>query len=655
MNAPWLLWLGGFLLVWTPGIVWVRILRVRRPDLLVTFALELGLGLAWWPLLLLWTTQAGLRWSPPVAQAAAAVTVTLGLVALLWSPTPLSWRLRRLRRQGEWLGLMAVLTAITVQTRLAHIRGLALPVWVDPVHHVTIVRLMAAQGAVPTSYAPYIPGGVFTYHWGFHALPVWTVWLLGLDDAFDLADTVLQVGQLLNVLTVPMFYAAGRLLFASRRAGLFTAAVVGVVSWFPAYYLSWGRYTHLTGVLLLPPLLIVLWRLRRGRTRGSVAAAVMLAAGLALIHVRVAFFAAILVALLGCVLVWQRRLRPLVVWGAVALLALLLTGPWWLWLAQSAWARSIVAVQGAAGQVWADYNVPNWGLVWAPRNALLIALGTFGLGAWLRWEQSAPLVRGIGMGWPVSALGLALWSWSLPRLRRVSATMFRAWLLLVAWVAVTLLVLQGHLLGLPHVRFVHINAGIMTLFAALGPAVGGLTAWALGVLAPPRAARALTGGVLIAAALWGSGGMQSVVNRATILATPADRAALLWIRDHTPPDARFAVNTWRWLANTYAGSDGGYWIPVLTDRASVLPSTQYASALPRDQVLAVHARLARLANATSLDDPSLRAELVAQGVTYLYIGPRAGALRAEQIDGRPFVNLLYRRDGVSIYALDLSR
>lgn len=654
MNAPWLLWLGAFLLIWTPGIIWVSLLRVRRPDLLVTFALQLGLGLAWWPLLLLWTTQVGLRWMPPVAQVMAVATVALGLVALLWSSVPFAQRLRQVVRQGDWLVLMAVLIAITVQTRLAHIRDLALPVWVDPVHHVTIVRLMAAQGAIPTSYEPFIPDGVFTYHWGFHTLPTWVTWLLGLDDAFDMADTVLHVGQLLNVLSVPIFYAAGRVLFQSRRAGLLTAAVVGVVSWFPAYYVSWGRYTHLTGVLLLPPLLIVLWRMRRELQPGSVAAAVMLAAGLALIHVRVAFFAAILIALLGGVLVWQRRLRPVVAWGAVALLALLLTGPWWLWLAQSAWARSMVAVQGAAQEVWANYNVPNWGLVWAPRNALLIAVGTFGPGAWLRWDQASPLVRGIGLGWPVLALGLVLWARSLPRLRRVSATMSRAWLLLAVWGAMTVFMLQSHLLALPHVYFVHINAGIMTLFAALGPAVGGAMAWALGLLVPTRMARTFTGGVLIALALWGAGGMQSVVNHATILATPADRAALLWIRDNTPSDARFAVNTWRWLGNTYAGSDGGYWIPVLTDRASVLPSTQYASALPRDQVTEIHARLARLANATSLDDPALRAELVAQGVTHLYIGPRAGALRAEQIDGRPFINLLYRRDGVSIYALDLS-
>lgn len=63
---------------------------------------------------------------------------------------------------------------------------------------------------------------------------------------------------------------------------------------------------------------------------------------------------------------------------------------------------------------------------------------------------------------------------------------------------------------------------------------------------------------------------------------------------------------------------------------------------------------ARLATSGNLDDPSLRAELAAQGVTHLYLSEGRGTLRAENIDGREFAQLLYRQDGVSIYALNLS-
>ncbi len=47
-----------------------------------------------------------------------------------------------------------------------------------------------------------------------------------------------------------MLYAAGRTLFNSRRAGFLAAALGMFVSWLPAYYTAWGRYTHLAGLLL---------------------------------------------------------------------------------------------------------------------------------------------------------------------------------------------------------------------------------------------------------------------------------------------------------------------------------------------------------------------------------------------------------------------
>ena len=85
-----------------------------------------------------------------------------------------------------------------------------------------------------------------------------------------------------------------------------------------------------------------------------------------------------------------------------------------------------------------------------------------------------------------------------------------------------------------------------------------------------------------------------------------------------------------------------------------MPLALYAGALPGDAVAALNERLARLGVATNLDDPALRAELAAQGVTHLYLGERQGSLLPEQIDKKPYARLLYREAGVSIYVLDLT-
>lgn len=651
-----MIWFGGIALFWFPGILLQRVLRLPAyPDWLVRAAQQIGLGLAFWPLLLLWTSQFGWRWSPPFAQGFAGALVVAGIGALLYPPGRWARRWEQGRRQAFWLALFACIAALTVATRLLHIQELALPAWVDSVHHVAIVRLLLAQGSLPSSFAPFIPDSIFNYHWGFHALAAWLAWLLGINDAFDLADLVLHLGQLLNALTVLMFYAAGRVLFASRRAGLLTAVIVGLVSWFPAYYLSWGRYTHLAGLLLMVPALLLLWRLRVRWHSGLFLAALLLLAGLGLTHVRVAFLTALLIGLLAIGLAAQGRWRVVFWWLAAGAGALLLTAPWWFWLWHSTWAREMVAPHVEVGAVWASYNLPNWGLVWAPRNPLLMALGTAGISALAGWHEATLLARIAGGGWLLLLSGLGLWAWRRPLLRQPARRVWLAWGTLLLWVAVTILITQSNRLGLPFVRFIHINAAIITLFAPLGLAVGGLLAWALGLLTPVRWARPVIGAAALVISLWGARGMTAVVNPSTILATQADRAALLWVRENTPPDARFVVNTWEWINGVYAGRDGGYWIPVLTDRASLLPPAQYTSALPSGTVQSMNRLFQRLATAANLDDPALRTRLAAEGVTHLYMGARQGSLRPEQIDGRPFVDLIYRQDGVSIYRLNLSR
>ena len=145
------------------------------------------------------------------------------------------------------------------------------------------------------------------------------------------------------------------------------------------------------------------------------------------------------------------------------------------------------------------------------------------------------------------------------------------------------------------------------------------------------------------------------MNPATILATPGDRAALAWIAENIPEDAVFVVNVWPWQSNTYAGSDGGYWIPVLTDHASLLPPLLYSSSLPMETTEQMNSLFLQLSQAETLDDPGLRTRLADAGVTHLYLGARRHALQAAEFEGRPFVQLLYAKDNVSIYAITPDR
>ena len=46
-------------------------------------------------------------------------------------------------------------------------------------------------------------------------------------------------------------------------------------------------------------------------------------------------------------------------------------------------------------------------------------------------------------------------------------------------------------------------------------------------------------------------------NAQTILAYPEDYIALNWVAEKLPDEATLAVNSWRWLGETWAAADGG--------------------------------------------------------------------------------------------------
>ena len=494
-----------------------------------------------------------------------------------------------------------------------------------------------------------MPGGALTYHWGFHAAAAWLAWLLGTTDAFAIADLVLQVGQIVNVLAVLMLYAAARVLFASRRAGLLAAVSAACITWFPAYFVTWGRYTHLAGVLLLLAALIGLWQLRHHLRWGHGAQAAILIAGLALVHVRLAFFGGVAVAILVLLLAAQRAWRVLAAWAASAAVALLLTLPWWLRLLQFPAARGLAAAAPAdAG--WRAVSTLDWNLIWAPRGVLSLAGATGGLSSLLPAPSGAQGLPLLGFFLLAGAGGLAAWSWRRPRLRRLTQETWLRWLLVWVWVAALAMLLQLDRLGLPPLRISHVNAGAMTLFVPVALAGGGLLAWALGLLAPPNLRPILQELWFWS---WASGGARHDEHRQPRCHSGHRRRPGRTGMDsrETPASARFAVNAWAWTPGTYAGSDGGYWIPVLADRASILPPLLYSTTLPPAAVDAANDILADLDGATNLDSPALQAQLRAAGVTHLYLGARGGSLRADELDTRAYAKLLYRQDGVSIYAL----
>ena len=207
----------------------------------------------------------------------------------------------------------------------------------DSYHHALITQLIVERGGLPDSYLPYTPLVTFTYHFGFHATAAALVTLTGLSPVLITA-ALAQLLTAVAALSVAFFTEAAT---GSKPAAAVSAVVGGLVILFPAYMFNWGRYTQLTGLVLLPIFLGVIWLWARAgwkQQMGMAGTVGLLAAGMALTHYRVTLMAVSALATLLSVEYLTRRefwddwrtIAPRIVGRLMAALAVaaVLVAPW---------------------------------------------------------------------------------------------------------------------------------------------------------------------------------------------------------------------------------------------------------------------------------------------------------------------------------------
>jgi len=472
-----------------------------------------------------------------------------------------------------------------------------------------------------------MPVTPFTYHFGFHTLALGYRWLTGLSSS----DAILVLGQVLNGLAPLGVYVLA--LLATRRpwVGLGAAAIVGLISLFPGYYVSWGRYTQLSGLIILGPLLGLLianteWSNGTDRQRdwAWIASLSILAAGLVYVHYRVVAFA--VTFLVAAIIVNKRFVWR--IWLPAGVGTLLLAGPWlwrllevWIlpkltdpstylapgnyndfpwqyfngWLERSWWAMAFVGVViGVIRRERAIWLVAAW-------TALTAALLNIpGAGSWVvnnnSWAISAFLPGSVAAGYALEQVGsLAAWLWRYPP-AQVIRPIDRA--------------RRG--LGL-----------VVGLLSTVAMAAGLI----LGFEAQTR-----------------------ILNPRTVLAFPADRQAMTWLRQNLPSDAMIVVNSWYWQDGIWSASDGGIWIWTETGRPTTTPPADYYFDPAWTQQ--INDWNARWSVVQDLNSPEAAALLREVGATHLYLGALPGRVTPEMVAAAPErFHAIFDRDGVKVYEI----
>lgn len=538
------------------------------------------------------------------------------------------WRDQLAFDQWEWIAI-AVFGA-TLFTRFWIIHDQTYPAWSDALHHSILTQLTAEQGRLPFDMQPYFPIPLGMYHLGLYSLTASTEWLAQIPAH----SALLWTSQFLSGLCgVGVFLVLDRRM--GRTGAIVGAVVAGLLSFQPAFYVNWSRFTQLAAQTILLIAWLVTWQaiagwkhfhVRRGLTIWNTVLASLLTAAVFLLHFRVAAF---YLPLLGLAIAWElyragrEHQRRAVVSGTIAigLLSLLLITPA-LWDALRIYVQRRAAPPAAvtispdevAQSVAAYYEFP------------LDSIPVLAAPAWLLILTAAGAVFALARRNRLVMLTL-LWSVSL--------------------MAIGLAYLTGQ--GL--LEITNLGAVLMMWYLPIAMIIGAaaeeLVRWLL-ARGYTRANTVVVATVLLAGFV-GSHSEVMKLEPYRFFVTDADVAAMDWIRANTSPEALFAINTHFWLPHTPLGTDGGYWIPYFTGR-----QTTAGAMLFSEGTAGYRAKIDRLSQAAEhvSEDPTALDELRALGVDYVYIGSQGDfdgvALKPTRLSKEPGVERVYQKDGVTI-------
>jgi hypothetical protein len=147
---------------------------------------------------------------------------------------------------------------------------------------------------------------------------------------------------------------------------------------------------------------------------------------------------------------------------------------------------------------------------------------------------------------------------------------------------------------------------------------------------------------------WGIWETRDLINPITVLGQAADLPAIEWVKEHTPPDARFFINSTGWQG-MYRGEDGGYWLMPLTGRYSVVPPVAYGFGASAD--IFRQNDFAKRAGEIKACDDSFWALVREDRLNYAYLRSGTGSLQPSALEGCQGVVSIYEKNGVSIYQL----
>ena len=194
----------------------------------------------------------------------------------------------------------------------------------------------------------------------------------------------------------------------------------------------------------------------------------------------------------------------------------------------------------------------------------------------------------------------------------------------------------------------------LVLFIPVAILSSGLLVWFFNFLREKVSAEKLSAAVALivicAFVGWGGWSNRDAVNDETVLVTKSDVAALDWVKNHTPENARFFVNTTGWGFGMYRGADGGGWLLPTTGRWSLAPTTFYPYG-SEEETAELWTDWARRASEITGCDQKFWQLVEEADLDYVYLREGSTGLQTVGLLQCPGLTRLYQGESISVWLI----
>lgn len=613
----WLTISAGLILILGPGIAVLSFYSHKiKFDFTFILALSVLFSISFWLILLVWFQLFSIRLGLLSFSLISFAGWGIGgyRIRILIRNRMTAWSFAAILPRLLLYGVAAAAFFLALWNSRHFVTGLGS----DSYHHTLIAQMIADVGKIPLNYLPYAPLVSFSYHFGYHA----TIALINWVSNVPVRLLVVLSGPILIGLSAFTTGILTEKLVKSQYAAVMAAAVAGLIVQFPTFMLNWGRYPQLFGLGLLPILIILFIEWLDGDLKATEFPVLgFTACGLALVHYRVALMAGVAIIVLVFVNQGSWKIHK---WGfsvvrkflPIAVTAFLLISPW-VWRVYSSHKLGYPVNFPTADPSFYSFARTGIDLKTYPTGIPVLILAAFAVIAGL--------------------------------LRKDKAILFVS-----TWSLLLILLAQPLFAG----TFMDFVSVTISFYLPVAVAVGWLFAKLLQTRSDrfEQIRRAIAAAGAVSIILWGAFSVKSYYAPLAGYVTRNDIAALEWIRENTPEDAVFMVNTIHFSFNDQyvIGSDAGYWIPLLAGRQTVtVPMVYPTERLARADVFKNLVTMDKLSG--EFNSNQALDQMKQLGITYIYLGDVDNPAHNQMVASSPELVSIYQNGNSNIYKIVITK